>query len=183
MITFKPTTETLISENYPYGYSLRTTKEDWIEFHPKKGMRHCSRTLNPKTNQWNKPKNSTYSMFILLGRDEETNHVKSISYHDFNGGEQANKILSILEAKRTLFTPEQISYLYNCYLSYIIVEIQTRATYCGSNIDDLKELLMPLFRLAKGKECSFMDLLIPNEELDSLKVEGYNPFKVTSYGI
>jgi hypothetical protein len=182
MITFKPTTETLTSENYPYGYSLRTTKEDWIEFHPKKGMRHCSRTLNPKTNQWNKPKNSTYSMFILLGRDEN-NHVKSIGYHDFYSGEQTNKILSILETNRDLFTPEQISYLYSCYLSYIIVEIQARATYCGSNIDSLKELLMPLFRLAKDKECKFTDLLIPIEQLDSLKVEGYNPFRVTINGI
>jgi len=47
-------------ENYPYGFVLKTKKRYSIEQN-KKGCRVIEQTLNPKTNQWNKPKKSTYS--------------------------------------------------------------------------------------------------------------------------
>lgn len=47
-------------EDYPYG-SLRTQMRVWLEDGGKKGWRHVTQTLNPKTQRWNKPKKSTYS--------------------------------------------------------------------------------------------------------------------------
>ncbi len=65
-----------IVESYPYGFK-RTQKRYWIET-TKNGQRVASQTLNPKTNQWNKPKRSTYDNIKLLGLDEN-NHIKSVS--------------------------------------------------------------------------------------------------------
>ena len=46
-------------DNYPWGFRLKTKKRYWIETN-KKGSRLVSCTLNPKNNQWCKPKASTY---------------------------------------------------------------------------------------------------------------------------
>jgi len=48
-MNYVKTTEKLISEDYPYGYTLRTTKFDFLEFKAGKGFRHVSQTINPKT--------------------------------------------------------------------------------------------------------------------------------------
>ena len=67
--------------NYPYG-RLRTNIRYWVET-TKRGDRFCSQTLNPKTNQWNKPKKSTYCDVIHLIIDNN-GHVAyaSCSYND-----------------------------------------------------------------------------------------------------
>ena len=44
-----------IVDSYPYGFKLRTEARFWIESN-KKGQRMVFQTLNPKTNQYNKPK-------------------------------------------------------------------------------------------------------------------------------
>lgn len=54
-----------VVDDYPYGRA-RTQKRYWIESVPKRGDRFCSQTLNPKTNQWNKPKKGTYSSALAL---------------------------------------------------------------------------------------------------------------------
>ena len=61
-------------ENYPYGFRLKTTKRIWIETN-KKGDRINSQTMNPKTNQWNKPKRSTYTAILILMIEKETGHI------------------------------------------------------------------------------------------------------------
>lgn len=47
----------IIVQNYPYGFKLRTTLYDYIEFDAKKGFRHVTQTINPKNGVLNKPKN------------------------------------------------------------------------------------------------------------------------------
>ena len=42
--------------NYPYGFKLKTTLTDYLEFDAKKGYRHCTQTICPKTGRINKPK-------------------------------------------------------------------------------------------------------------------------------
>ena len=42
--------------NYPWGFRLRTKVRYWIET-TNRGDRFVKCTLNPKTNQWCKPKN------------------------------------------------------------------------------------------------------------------------------
>ena len=54
-------------ENYPWGFKLKTKKRYWIETN-KRGSRLVSCTLNPKNNQWCKPKASTYSEVGFLGQ-------------------------------------------------------------------------------------------------------------------
>lgn len=64
----------LVVDDYPYGYTLRTQIRYWIET-TKRGDRFVSQTLNPKTNQWNKPKKSTYSDLMIMQRKPENGHI------------------------------------------------------------------------------------------------------------
>ena len=65
--------------DYPYGFKLRCQIRYWIET-TKRGQRFCSQTLNPKTNEWNKPKKSTYSNIVKVGLDEK----EHITYKTFS---------------------------------------------------------------------------------------------------
>lgn len=67
----------LIVDNYPYGYK-KTLKKFWIET-TKRGDRLNGMTLNPKTQQWNKPKKSTYSDLMVLVRND-IGHIKTYSW-------------------------------------------------------------------------------------------------------
>jgi hypothetical protein len=69
----------LIIENYPYGFRLKTKIAYWIET-KKRQQRFCSKTLNPKTNLWNKPKYSTYSDLIVLGKEKTTEHILNLGF-------------------------------------------------------------------------------------------------------
>ena len=52
-------------DNYPWGFRLKTKKRYWIETN-KKGSRFMSCTLNPKNNQWCKPKASIYEPVMVM---------------------------------------------------------------------------------------------------------------------
>ncbi len=68
----QPTEEApYLVHNYPYGFKLRTDIKYWVESVKNKGDRFCSQTLNPKTQQWNKPKKSTYSAVMVIYLDEK----------------------------------------------------------------------------------------------------------------
>ena len=56
--------------NYPWGWKLKTLRKYWIET-TKHGDRFCYATLNPKTNQWCKPKKGTYSAVLVMYLDEK----------------------------------------------------------------------------------------------------------------
>lgn len=62
----------LVSD-YPYG-RLRCQIKFWLEMHPKKGYRFCSRTCNPKNGRWNASKCSTYSRLAGCMYLDEKNH-------------------------------------------------------------------------------------------------------------
>jgi hypothetical protein len=78
-------------ENYPYGFSARTTLRAWIETNKGK-QRYCTQTLNPKTHEWNKPKYSTYSDIMLMYLRDENGHLDtfrfSIQWSDEKDDEQ-----------------------------------------------------------------------------------------------
>ncbi len=80
-------------ENYPYGYTARTTIRYWIETSKNKDQRFCSQTKNPKTGAWNKPKKSTYSSVIVMGLDEN-NHVSHTGYHMGTYEDEVNAFVS-----------------------------------------------------------------------------------------
>ena len=62
-----------IVESYPYGFK-RTQKKHWIET-TKRGDRLVTQTLNPKSNEWNKPKKSTYDCVKVLVKDLSNDHI------------------------------------------------------------------------------------------------------------
>ena len=56
--------------NYPWGFRLRTKVRYWIET-TNRGDRFVKCTLNPKTNQWCKPKKSTYDAVMVMTKKVE----------------------------------------------------------------------------------------------------------------
>ena len=69
------TNEKIEVNNYPYGFKLKTTLFDYIEFDKKKGFRHCTQTINPKTGRLNNPKKSTYYALLVRYYNED-GHIK-----------------------------------------------------------------------------------------------------------
>jgi len=57
-------------DNYPWGFRLRTKVRYWIET-TNRGDRFVKCTLNPKTNQWCKPKKSTYKAVKVITKKVE----------------------------------------------------------------------------------------------------------------
>jgi hypothetical protein len=173
-----PTTERVIVENYPYGFKLRTTLFDYIEFDRKKGFRHCTQTINPKTNRPNNPKKSTYYNLMTRYYDEK-GHIKTIT-HDFNGDESINRGCKFVYENFDLYTPEMIEYIYILILSSIKVTIKAQIIYCGSNFEELKPLFEPaintITKALKEKTNEFDKIILPIEEINAKKVPNYNPF-------
>jgi hypothetical protein len=182
-MNYKPTTEKLESENYPYGYTLRTTKFDFLEFKKGKGFRHVSQTINPKTGKLNAPKNGTYSPVILLGRDEN-NHVKS-KHLRFYGKEGINKDCQFMAQNYNLFTQEQIKDIF-CYIVNVLrAEAKAMVIYCGSEWEQVKPIIEPSVNTAiKGfstGENLFAQIVLDEAALEATKKPDFNPFTVTSY--
>ena len=136
------TTDKLISENYPYGFRLKTTKTDYLEFNKSKGFRHCSYTINPKTDKQNATKKSTYSEIMVLGKDEN-NYTKLLTYSFYNN-EEKDKTIAFLSNPDNfaLFTAEQIEYIYMKLFTQIRLDIYASKVYC--NADPVKSLKLQL---------------------------------------
>ena len=63
-------------DNYPYGFTLKTTCYFWVEFNKKRGFRICKQTINPKTNlSGNKGKVSS-TIICKCGRQIPQRNIK-----------------------------------------------------------------------------------------------------------
>jgi len=186
---FIPTTEKVISQNYPYGFKLKTTKTDYLEFSPKHGFRHCSMTINPKTGRENKPKKSTYYDCMLLGVDEN-GHCKSF-VSGFNGETEMQRSFEFLAKPEIfkLFTPQQIEFFYMQILMMSKVSAKAQVVYCGTDWEQLKPYFeKPISEIVaaiktKGQENRFDKFVFDWEAINALKVPNYNPFRVTHHQI
>lgn len=87
------------TENYPYGFRLKTTMYSWIE-HTKQGSRLVQQTINPKNGKLNAPKKSTYDAFKLLALDEN-GHITTISYSKYSSAEKVQEFLEKYSAYMT----------------------------------------------------------------------------------
>ena len=96
--------EPYVVEDYPYGFSQRTTIRYYIET-TKRGQRFVSQTLNPKSSNWNKPKKSTYSRMLFIGLEPATGHVKQLSI----SGHTPEWDLKAIEALESIFSKFQQS--------------------------------------------------------------------------
>lgn len=181
-LTFFPTNEKIVSENYPYGYRLKTTKTDWLEFSPKKGFRHVSQTVNPKTGRLKHTQKSIYNTIILLAKDE-SGYVKS-RFADLNGYESWQETLPFLDENFALFTPEQIHYIYFQFYYATRNLVRSKIVYCGVQPSDILPLLEGAIELtykaidSNGFENYFTQI---NSSLDYTKiaaceVKDFNPF-------
>jgi hypothetical protein len=68
-------TTAYVVDDYPYGFRLRTQIRYWLEYSSSKGWRLVSQTLNPKNQQWNAPKKSTYLEWAGAMYLDEQGHV------------------------------------------------------------------------------------------------------------
>ena len=184
-VQFFPTSAKLISENYPYGYKLRTTKTDFLEFSPKHGFRHCSFTVNPKNGRVNATKKSTYYPGMLLYRDEN-GHVK---VHRITFYERTTRAADInfLAEKYHFFTPEQITYFYNELFLRSKADTYGLVVYAGADFEKIKPITEKYIHIitagikSKGTENLFAEILKnwDFEALENTKVPGFDPFVST----
>lgn len=179
------TNEKIEVKNYPYGFKLRTTLFDYVEFSPKKGYRHCTQTVNPKNGRLNNPKKSTYYP-LLVRYYNEKNHIKSISF-DFNGDAAINKGCEFLGNNFELFTPEEIKYLYSYIFDMSFIDFKATCIYGGSKAEELKPLYKKFWEITKQglKEGTnlFAFLKLDSEAINATKPENFSPFVVKSYSI
>ncbi len=77
--------------DYPYGFRLRTSIRYWLETKKDKGTRFVGQTLNPKTDQWNKPKAGSYIRIVGGMYLDENNHVHFTGVHEYTKPEDALK--------------------------------------------------------------------------------------------
>lgn len=182
------TTEKVEVKDYPYGFSLRTTLFDTIEFNPKKGYRHVTQTINPKNNRLNNPKKSTYYNFLIRFYDEK-NHIKTTTIADFNQGVKGiNKMAQWVYENFDLLSSEEIQYLYMNMLVYSRVSMQASVTYSGAKFEDLKPFFTDNIKVinegisSKGTVNVFDKILFDAEGIEFVCVKDFNPFKVVSYG-
>lgn len=181
MKKFIRTSEKIAVENYPYG-GKRTTLFDYIEFDLKKGYRHCTQTINPKTNQLNNPKKSTYHVIMVRWYDEETNHIKTGSF-SLNGDKELNLASKFLSENFELFSKEEIEYIAQQFLLWTKVSFQGSVVYGGSKIEDLKplysEFLSSFTRQWKNPTENHFGLQLDVEAIENTKPKDFQPFRTT----
>lgn len=86
-----------VTEDYPYSFSLRCKRKEWVETATKgakKGQqRFVTCTQNPKTMRWNNPKPSTYALFVVMKIDPETGYIGWDEINEYTSVENAEKFL------------------------------------------------------------------------------------------
>lgn len=170
-------------ENYPYGYTLKTTLFDTMEFNNKKGYRHITQTINPKNGRLNAEKKSTYAPLKVRFFDENK-HIKCIVF-DFNGKESINKGLKFLFENFLSFDVNEIKYFYELIYTSLKLDIRASVIYAGMKFDDLKPLYdETVINIAKGinnPTINNFNCYLDVEKIEALKDENYQPFKVVEY--
>jgi len=180
-VNLVPTAEELVSENYPYGYTLKTTKTYRIEFKKGRGFRHVSQTVNPKTGRLNAPKAGTYYDAMVLGRNPENGHVFSHCC-DFNGVERINSNCKFMSDHFELFAPAEINYIYSTVVSMLIVSVKAQVIYCGSKQADVLPIFEDAIKTAKEGATTganvFDRISLDTAAIEATKTPGYNPFTI-----
>lgn len=178
------TDEKVEVEDYPYGFRLRTTLYDYIEYKKNKGYRHVTQTINPKTGSLNKPKASTYSTFLVRYYNED-GHIKTYGISYFSGLESIHKFVTIFKDTHHLFNENQIEDLKIEVLSALKLDIKASVIYSGIKLDDLIPLYQDIIDIVtsdiKNKTLDFLDynFLDLHNKVNELKDPNFNPFKAT----
>ncbi len=181
MRKFIATSEKIAVKDYPYGFKLRTTLFDEMEFNPKKGYRSVKTTVNPKNGRLNTSKKSTYYELMVRFYDEN-NHIKTTGF-SFNGAKEINRAMQFINENFEMFTKEEIEYFYMQAVVNIKVDAQARVIYSGSKFEELKplydEVVKNMVKGVKNPTLNLFNTLLDVEALDSKKDNDYQPFKTT----
>ena len=119
--------------NYPWGFRLKTSRRYWIET-TKNGDRFCYATLNPKTDQWCKPKKSTYDAVMVMYLDEKE-HVTRFS---ISAGWSEFKDIKEFEHKADLqqLSKEQLKQI--CYCKSV-KQVHSKLSFSFENTTQLSQ--------------------------------------------
>ena len=185
---YHPTTQKLISENYPYGFRLRTTKTDWIDFRPKYGFRHVSQTINPKNGRLNKPKVGQYYQGMILYTNPD-GHVKSRTFR-FSDTPNVAENCNFIASHFDLFQPTEINYFYQELLMLSKVTAHSMVVYCGATTDlvvaSFEKVVPTIVNGLKNNGSANLfkaiaELWPTEQELNNLKKPDFNPFTTKVY--
>lgn len=183
MTKYIPTAERVEVKEYPYGFRLKTTLTDFIEFDPKKGYRHCTQTIDPRNGRVNKPKKSTYHPLLVRFYDEK-GHIKTLGF-DFNGDKALNSACKFIAANFDIFTSDEIKYLYSVVYSMAILDYKATCIYGGSDPEILKQFYTGFWATAKDGLKNggnlFASLVLDNDGIEATKPKDFNPFQVKTY--
>jgi hypothetical protein len=122
-----------VVNNYPWGFRLKTSRKYWIET-TKRGDRFCYATLNPKTNQWCKPKKSTYYAVMVMFLNDKGH----VDYNSISAGWSDEKLVkSFLESiDQEKLSTEQQKQL--CYCK-TVNHVNTKIKFSFENTSSLSE--------------------------------------------
>ena len=185
MTQFIPTAKKVEVPDYPYGYKLRCTLYDWMEYKPKHGYRHVTQTVNPKNGRLNKPKAGQYYPLLVRYYNEE-GHIKTMGF-GFNGDEDINKACAQLARPELfgIFTKDEVKHLYELSYAAGLADMKATSIYGGSKPEDLKPLYQEYFKNAKHGidtgENVFHLMKLDSEAIDATKPADYNPFTTVSH--
>lgn len=173
MTKYLPTNFIGTVQDYPYGYTLKTTATFGVEFKKWKWFRTFFQTVNPKTGKPNKPKVSTYSDIILMYENED-GHYK---YHHFDlnvSMEKLNKVMDLVVENKWLFTDEQLKFISSMTLTICKVSMYSMIQYCGAKIEDLKPLYADFIRAIN--DLDFTSVRLDHVAIENTRVDWYKPF-------
>lgn len=178
-----PTGEKVTIENYPYGYTMKTTLFDTVEFNLRKGYRHITQTINPKTGNLNAPKKSTY--FPLLVRYyDENGHIKMYVNH-INGCKEINIATMFINENFSLFTDKEIKYLYTIIHDSAVIDFRSICVYGGSKMEEVKQFYSEFLKISSDGITDglnhFAELVLDVESIEKTKPVDYNPFRTVIY--
>ena len=101
------------------------------------------------------------------------------------GEEGINKAAEFMRDNYELFTTEQIQDICASIFMYLKAGTKAICIYCGADLEKVKPIIDPAVKaVAEGIKTGaniFDRVKIDIDALNSCKVEGYNPFKVTTY--
>lgn len=174
------TTEKVSVDNYPYGYTLKTTAFYSVEHVKGKGFRTVFQTINPKTGKLNAPKKSTYSPVYVLKEDDD-GKIKSHSL-DFYGDEGMVKDIKFLADHYDLFTKDEIKSIALHIIMVSKASIYGKVVYTNSDQTKLlalfDSLITTMVKIANTGDNLFGEVVYDIPAIKSLEVAGYNPFTV-----
>jgi len=183
-MNYLKTTEKIAVENYPYGYTQKTTAYFSVEHANGKGFRSVFQTINPKTGALNKPKKSVYSPVRILKNEDG-----KITTHtlDFYGNEGQTKDIKFMEENFDLFTTKEIQSIAVNLLAITKGNVMAKVIYMNSDKNKLLPLyekaIKALVEIANTGKNLFSEVTFDFEAIDALEDKNFKPFKVTSYSV